>query len=192
MSKCILGHDYAIVYELEILPQNPKNIVKEHEQQKLFKKDKNKWFNNELEVGKNRPLMNDFEVMAEQNVDQGNKICFLISLNEFGSAKNDKNFQLKLLKSGKELKTNFRAPQKINSIKQTKWDVDSAELIVPISHANSNLPTEATFKYELWVDYWTMSNKVSSMPLHKLTLHHYLITYVLKYCIIFQRTKNYI
>merc|ERR1712001_686347 len=56
MSKCILGHDYAIVYELEILPQNPKNIVKEHEQQKLFKKDKNKWFNNELEVGKNRPL----------------------------------------------------------------------------------------------------------------------------------------
>ena len=163
MSKCILGYDYAVVYELEILPQNPKNIVKEHEEGTLSQKDEDKWFNDELKVGRNRPLMNDFEVMAEQNVDQGDKICFLISLNQIGKSMTGKNFQLKLLKSGKALKFDFRAPQKINSIKQTKSDVDSTELIVPISHANEdgNLPTGAGFKYELWVDYWTMTDKVS-------------------------------
>ena len=160
MSKCILGHDYAIMYELAILPENPKNLVIDHQNGTLYEKDKKKWFNNELEVGKNRPLMNDFEVMAEQNKDQGNKICFLISLNSIEST-TDKNFQLKLLKSGEELKADFRAPQKINSMKQTKKGVDFAELSVPISHANIQQATTGTFKYELWVDYWAMSNKVS-------------------------------
>ena len=160
MSKCILGHDYAIVYELEILPKDPESIADKHENGTLYQEDVAKWFNDELKVGENRPLMNDFEVMAEQNKDQGNKICFLISLNSIEST-TDKNFQLKLLKSGEELKSDFRAPQKIKSMVQTKWGVDFAELSVPISHANKNLPTTGNFKYELWVDYWAMSNKVS-------------------------------
>ena len=105
--------------------------------------------------------MNDFEVMAEQNVNEGDKICFLISLNQVGeSAKKNngttKNFQLKLLKSGEELASDFRAPQKIYEIIQSKWDVESAELRVPIFHANKKLPTGSRFKYELWVDYWKM------------------------------------
>ena len=54
MSKCILGHDYAIVYELEILPQNPESIADKHENGTLYQEDVAKWFNNELQVGKNR------------------------------------------------------------------------------------------------------------------------------------------
>ena len=172
MSKCILGHDYAVVYELAILPENPKSIVKEHLDGSLYNKDMDKWFNKELEVGKNRPLMNDFEVMAQQNVDQGDKICFLISLDQIRKSDREttKNFQLKLLKNGVELKSDFRAPQKINSIRQNKYDVDSTELSVPISQANEDgsLPTDKRFKYELWVDYWSMSDEVSSLILFKI------------------------
>ena len=124
MSKCIIDHDYAVVYELEILPQDPQTLSNGHEAQVnngSFYDESGKWFNNEEEIGRNRPLMYDFITMAQQN-EQGNEanICFLISLNRYGES--DKSFQLKLLKSGETLKEDFRAPQKI-------WDKTTQFLV---------------------------------------------------------------
>ena len=165
MSQCILGHDYAIVYELFILPRNPESLADKHEKGELYQEDVKKWFNDELQVGKNRPLMKDFEEMAKQNEDQGDEICFLIQLSQTHALEElatKQNFTLKLLKSGELLQDEFRAPQKIYKIVQNKKFVDYAELEVPISHANKhNLPVGDRFNYELWVDYWTMDNKVS-------------------------------
>ena len=86
MSECIIGHDYAVVYDLEILPENPQGLADMHE--KMIKENKTldesgKWFNDELQVGKNRPLIRDFVELAKQNEDGHASICFLISLNRY-------------------------------------------------------------------------------------------------------------
>ena len=89
MSECIIGHDYAVVYDLEILPENPEGLADMHE--KMIKENKTldesgKWFNDELQVGKNRPLIRDFVELAKQNEDGYASICFLISLNRYNES----------------------------------------------------------------------------------------------------------
>ena len=162
MSKCIIDHDYAVVYELEILPQNPQNLTKEHEAQVKkgsYYDESGKWFNDELEIGKNRPLMNDFIQMAQQNEKKDTNICFLISLNKLGESK--KPFQLKLLKSGTLLMQDFRAPQKIWDMKTIDNGVDYVEMQVHFD--TTGLPTDGKFKYELWTTYYRLKNDVSIM-----------------------------
>ena len=51
MSECIVGHDYAIVYDLEILPKNAQTLAKDHEEAVEEGKtldESGKWFNDEL------------------------------------------------------------------------------------------------------------------------------------------------
>ena len=173
MSRCIIGHDYAIVYDLEILPINPQELGKKHEEKikaKLTLDESKKWFNDELRVGENRPLLSDFIELAKQN-DKGGRVCFLISLNKYGES--GIPFQLRLLKRGKELKTNFRAPQKIWKMDFNTDDigVDTAEMTVyfdkeglPVNkHEKSgNKKPTSEFKYELWATYFKLKENVSS------------------------------
>ena len=88
MSECIIGHDYAVVYDLEILPEDPESLAEKHENKSLD--ESGKWFNDELQAGKNRPLINDFIQLARHNlVDQNAaSICFLISLNKYQESLN--------------------------------------------------------------------------------------------------------
>ena len=86
MSECIVGHDYAIVYDLEILPKNAQTLSEDHEkaiEQGITLDESGKWFNDELQVGSNRPLLRDFLELAKQteNGADAASICFLVSLN---------------------------------------------------------------------------------------------------------------
>ena len=162
MSKCIIDHDYAVVYELEILPQDPKTLTEEYEdkvENDEHYDESGKWFNKELDIGKNRPLMNDFIQMAQQNEKKDTNICFLISLNKLGES--NKPFQLKLLKSGELLKEDFRAPQKIWNMKTIDNGVDFVQMQVHFD--KTGLPTDEKFKYELWTTYYLLKNNVSIM-----------------------------
>ena len=92
MSECIVGHDYAVVYDLEILPKNAQTLSDDHEnaiEQGITLDESGKWFNDELQVGTNRPLIRDFVELAEQNKkEEGSaSVCFLISLNKYDESR---------------------------------------------------------------------------------------------------------
>ena len=75
-------------------------------------------------------------------------------------------FQLRLIKSGKELKIPFRPPQKIWHIEQTAFGADYVEMWVyldftdkyglPQGFANEEKTKE--FKYQLWTNYYAINH----------------------------------
>ena len=134
MSKCIIDHDYALVYELEIMPQNPESLGAMHENKTLDETDK--WFMKELEVGKNRPLMNDFIKLTKRNEDSSASICFMISLEKIGQSQ--KKFQLKLLKEGNTIIEDFQAPQVVWKMDHIEKGVNTAKIEIHYNQENVN------------------------------------------------------
>ena len=91
MSECIIGHDYAVIYDLEILPEYPEKLAERHENEVKMGRsldESKKWFNDELQVGSNRPLLRDFLELAKQNENGADaaSICFLVSLNKYNES----------------------------------------------------------------------------------------------------------
>ena len=159
MSKCIIGHDYALVYELEIIPQNITNLGDMYESGSL--NEGSKWFMDEGQVGENRPLLYDFIQLAKKNEDAGSaSICFLISLNQIGESQ--KAFQLKLLKSGTTIVEGFRAPQKIRKMDEIEIGVDHVQLRVH-HEADTDLELNSSY-FELKTAYELISEDVSILP----------------------------
>ena len=134
MSKCIIDHDYALVYELEIMPPNPESLGAMHENKTLD--ETNKWFMKELEVGKNRPLMNDFIKLTKRNEDSSASICFMISLEKIGQSQ--KKFQLKLLKEGNTIIEDFQAPQVVWKMDHIEKGVNTAKIQIYYNQENVN------------------------------------------------------
>ena len=127
MASCIIGHDYAVVYELQILPEESTTIGDEYEADTLD--ESNKWFMDEEKVGLNQPLMADFIGLSNKNAEDGSaSICFLISLTVFDSSEDI--FQLKLLKSGETIATGYEAPQVIYDMDVVERGYNTAELTV--------------------------------------------------------------
>ena len=124
MSKCIIDHDYALVYNLQIMPPNPESLGAKYENGTLD--ENNKWFMDELQVGMNRPLMNDFIKLTKKNDQSSASICFMISLDQIGTS--DKKFQLKLLKEGTMIIEDFEAPQVIWKMDHLKRGVNTATI----------------------------------------------------------------
>ena len=85
-----MNHPFAIEYELQILPEDPQNMLN------IWKKCKNKdksdddedcpfdeyekWFMKTVDVGANQPLIQAFTSFAKSSEKLGSKLCFLISL----------------------------------------------------------------------------------------------------------------
>ena len=159
MSRCIIGHEYALVYELEILPTDIEQLGDMFENGTLNEGDK--WFKNEDQVGENRPLMDDFIQLAIKNQDEGSaSICFLISLNQIGDSGSDgKAFQLKLLKNGKSIVDDFHAPKKIWNMDETKRGTDYVELRV--HHETDNDLQLGSSYFELKATYEIIDEEVN-------------------------------
>ena len=134
MSKCIIDHDYALVYELEIMPPNPESLGAMHENKTLD--ETNKWFMKELEVGKNRPLMNNFIKLTKKNEDSSASICFMISLEKIGQS--EKKFQLKLLKEGNTIIEDFQAPQVVWKMDHIEKGVNTAKIQIHYNGEKEN------------------------------------------------------
>ena len=127
MSKCIIGHDNALVYDLEIMPVNASNLGTKWENGDL--NETSKWFMDEEKVGKNRPLMYDFIELAKKNEEAKLSICFLVSLSQMNpTTVND--FRLKLLKHGETVIDNFEAPPKVYEMEPIKVGVNDAEVMI--------------------------------------------------------------
>ena len=126
-----------------------------HENGTLDENDK--WFNDESLVGENRPLLQNFIQLAEDNTNTNNDICFLISLNRFGESQHP--FQLNLLKDGQTIVSNFKAPQKVQNMDQVKRDFDRVEL--KVDHGKVSKLELA--KYELKAKYWHIGNEVCTI-----------------------------
>ena len=180
MANCIIGHEYALVYELEILPTNTTHLGEMFEAKTLDETDK--WFMNEDEVGDNRPLMNDFIQLAIKNQEEGSaSICFLISVNQIGdSGENGKAFQLKLLKNGKTIVDGFRAPQKIWKMEEVERGVDYTEL--KLHHeADNGLQLESSY-FQLKATYEMIGAGVSCsimrIALNPHFIHEYLLIFI--------------
>ena len=159
LAECIIGHQYTLQYELEILPKDIEKLGDLHENGTLDENDK--WFNNESLVGNNRPLLKDFIQLAEDNTNSNNDICFLISLNRFGESQHP--FQLNLLKDGQTIVSNFKAPQKVQNMDQVKRDFDRVEL--KVHHGKVSKLELASGKYELKAKYWHIGNEVCTILL---------------------------
>ena len=159
LAECIIGHQYTLQYELEILPKDIEKLGDLHENGTLDENDK--WFNDESLVGNNRPLLKDFIQLAEDNTNSNNDICFLISLNRFGESQHP--FQLNLLKDGQTIVSNFKAPQKVQNMYQTKRDFDRVEL--EVHHGKVSKLELASGKYELKAKYWHIGNEVCTILL---------------------------
>ena len=151
MSKCIIGHDYTLMYELNILPKDSSKLGDMYEEDKLD--EGGKWFMDENQVGENRPLLHGFSKLAQKNKEEGSaSVCFLISLNEIVET-NSKAFQLKLLKNGGTIIEGFHAPQKIQNMEETTRGLDHIELKV-FHEADNDLALKSAHfklkaKYEL-------------------------------------------
>ena len=74
MASCIIGHDYAIVYDLQILPESSTSLGDEYEAGTLD--ESAKWFMNEEDVGLNQPLLYDFIELSYKNTEEGPKNAF--------------------------------------------------------------------------------------------------------------------
>ena len=156
MAECIIGHEYAVVYELEILPENATILGEMYENGTLDESDK--WFMDEVQVGLNRPLMYDFIELSNKNAEEGSaSICFLISLNEYGESANA--FQLKLLKGGSTIIEGFQAPEKIWKIEEIERGVDFTDL--RLYHNANNLTLDSSY-FELEITYEAISSNVST------------------------------
>jgi hypothetical protein len=155
MASCIIGHDYAIVYELQILPESYTSLGDEYDTGTLDESDK--WFMDEAEVGLNQPLMYDFIELSNKNAESGTaSICFLISLTEFDDS--EETFQLKLLKSGATIAEPFEAPQKIYAMDVVERGYDT--MVVTVHHeAASDLALDSAY-YLLIATYETIYENV--------------------------------
>ena len=156
MSKCIIGHEYALVYELEILPDEITTLGDMYENGTLDESDK--WFMDEEQFGANRPLLQDFIDLANKNEeDDSASICFLISLNEIGESEN--SFQLKLLKAGVTIVEGFQAPETIWKMEEVHSDLDWIEL--KVYHGEGAAIELDSSYYELQATYESVDTDVS-------------------------------
>ena len=156
MASCVIGHEYALVYELEILPYNNTVLGDLYDSGDLD--ESNKWFMDETQVGLNQPLLNDFIKLAVKNFeDSSASICFLISLNEYGDSTD--SFQLKLLKGGETMIDDFEAPPKIWKLEQVSRGYETADLTIYHDIASDLLITSAF--YELAAIYEYINEDVS-------------------------------
>ena len=142
MAECIIGHEYALVYELQILPDDATNLGEAFANGPDGYNENNKWFMNEEEVGENRPLMDVFKKLAVKNQEIKASICFLVKLDSLPSdsdesdrSEESKRFKLTLLKSGKTIMDDFEAPPKIQTqlekvVKTTSRKLKEVELSV--------------------------------------------------------------
>ena len=156
MASCLIGHEYALVYELEILPYNNTVLGDLYDSGDLDESDK--WFMDETQVGLNQPLLNDFLELAVKNFeDSSASICFLISLNEYGDSTD--SFQLKLLKGGETMIDDFEAPPKVWKLEQVSRGYETAVLTIYHDIASDLLITSAS--YELAAIYEYINENVS-------------------------------
>ena len=156
MSKCLIDHDYAVVYGLEIMPgTNPNDLGEKYENGTLD--ESKKWFMDELKVGKNRPLMNDFIKLNENNKESSASICFMVSVHRKGHS--GKEFQLSLLKEGNMIVEDFRAPQVIWKMEHVEKGVNEATL--KIHHNKDNKLGLASSYYQLSASYESIGTDVS-------------------------------
>ena len=161
MSKCIIGHDYTLSYELKILPKDISKLGDMYEKGNLDEGDK--WFMKEDQVGENRPLLHGFSQLAQKNEEEGSaSICFLISLTEI-VGDDTKAFQLKLLKNGGTIIEGFHAPQKIQKMTETARGLDHVELTV-YHEADNDLKLK-TSHFELKAKYELISTDVINSQL---------------------------
>ena len=158
MAECVIGHEYALVYELEILPQNDTILGDQYEAGTLD--ESVKWFMDEEEVGLNQPLLDDFIELAVQNAASGSaSICFLISLNEYGESGTNTSFQLKLLKGGSTIAEEFLAPQTIWNVEEASRGYNTVDLTIYHDEA-SELQLDSSY-YELYSLYESIDENVS-------------------------------
>ena len=161
MSKCIIGHDYTLMYELNILPKNTAELGEMYENGTL--NETGEWFMEKKQVGENRPLLHDFSQLAQKNKEEGSaSICFLISLDQIKD-QSEKAFQLKLLKNGVTIIKGFRAPQKIWNMKEEASGRDHIEMTVYHEEDNDLILTSSHF--ELKAKYEMISTNVTILPI---------------------------
>ena len=162
MSKCVIGHDYALVYELEIMPINAFSLGTQWENKKLD--ETGKWFMDEEKVGQNRPLMHDFIELAKKNEEAKLSICFLVSLSQMKTKTNritDNEFRLKLLKNGKPIMDNFKAPPKVYEVEELKGKVGINDAELTIKHGTATpLDDFKTAYYQMKVTYESIKTDV--------------------------------
>ena len=170
MAECIIGHEYALVYELQILPDDATKLGEAFANGPDGYNEDNKWFMEETEIGKNRPLMDVFKKLAVKNQEIKASICFLVKLNSLPSdsdgsdnLEESKRFQLTLLKSGKTIMYDFQAPHKIqtqleNVVKTTSRKLKEVELTVGYELKTLTLETSS---YKLRATYNEIDQSVS-------------------------------
>ena len=169
MASCIIGNDYAVVYELQILPETSTSIGDAYDAGTLD--ESSKWFMDEEKVGLNQPLMYDFISLATKNAEEGTaSICFLISLNEYNETATTL-FQLKLLKDGLTISSEFEAPQTIYKMEEVERGYDTAELRLFHQEA-SELQLDSSY-YNLEVTYESFLENVSIPKIHSFSRCYY-------------------
>ena len=157
MASCIIGHEYALVYELEIIPENVSDLGDAYEADTLD--ETTKWFMDEEKVGLNRPLMDDFIELAIKNAEEDSaSICFLISLNEISDS--DTSFQLKLLKEGQTIVEGFEAPGKVWKVEEVRNGVNDIEMTV--YHNEVNLTLDSSY-FQLEATYESIESDVRKL-----------------------------
>ena len=108
---------------------------------------------------KKKPLMYDFISLTTKNAEEGTaSICFLISLNEYDETATT-SFQLKLLKDGSIISSEFEAPQTIYKMEEVERGYDTAELRLFHQEA-SELQLDSSY-YNLEVTYESFLENVS-------------------------------
>ena len=109
-QSCSFEKTYVVIYDLDVLPEDPKSFVQRYEDAKgLFEED-DKWKMAE-ELGRNKPLLDGFTNFATVNNGEGTSICFIIRVNEYNNS-SATNFKMKLLKHSKVLVEEFLPPGK--------------------------------------------------------------------------------
>ena len=157
MASCIIGHEYALVYELEIIPENVSDLGDAYEADTLD--ETTKWFMDEEKVGLNRPLMDDFIELAIKNAEEDSaSICFLISLNEISDS--DTSFQLKLLKEGQTIVEGFEAPGKVWKVEEVRNGVNDIEMTV--FHNEVDLMLDSSY-FQLEATYESIESDVRKL-----------------------------
>ena len=157
MASCIIGHEYALVYELEIIPENVSDLGDSYEADTLD--ETTKWFMDEEKVGLNRPLMDDFIELAIKNAEEDSaSICFLISLNEISDS--DTSFQLKLLKEGQTIVEGFEAPGKVWKVEEVRNGVNDIEMTV--YHNENDLTLDSSY-FQLEATYESIESDVREL-----------------------------
>ena len=181
MAECIIGHEYALVYELEILPGEAKKLGDDYKYHCADTStsttctdydESQKWFTKEDEVGLNRPLMADFKKLAIKNKEIGASICFLVKLSNIpdsvdGSAntaltagEKQSRFHLNLLKAGETLMEGFEGPSKIQT-EQKKVTTKSRQFNEVVMSVEYSLKKIDNLGYQLRTTYNQIDESVS-------------------------------